>query len=256
MTHFPHNLALLRKHRGISQQALSSELGIPRSTISGYEQSYAEPDISTLIRFSEFFQLDLNALLKERLNAGNIDQFLSREETSRITIGVDARGRNQVQLVDTRAEAGYMESFNDPEYIKELPVLNLPQIPQGLFRAFEVQGDSMLPMEPGSIVIASHVERLGDIKEGHTYVVASKEGLVYKRVYQSSEKKALHLVSDNEIYTPYDLLWKDVREIWKYYAHLSFTDGKANFDAMIDEKWQRVYRQVDDLHRHLIKTRS
>jgi transcriptional regulator with XRE-family HTH domain len=252
MTYFAHNLALLRKHRGISQQELSRELDIPRSTISGYEQSYAEPDISTLIRFSDFFQLDLSNMLKEQLNAKNILQFLSKENSSRIIIGVDNHGRNQVQLVDTKAEAGYIESFNDPEYIKELPVLNLPQIPQGIFRAFEVQGDSMLPMEPGSIVIASHVERLGDIKEGHTYVVASREGLVYKRVYQSSKKQALHLVSDNEVYTPYELLWTDVKEIWKYFAHVSFTDGKANFDAMIDEKWQRVYRQVDDIHRHLM----
>ncbi len=256
MAFFAQNLAFLRKEKALSQQALSEVLNIPRSTISGYEQAYAEPDIETLIQFSEFFEVDLNSFLTlelDQLYNSNIDSV--KAELGALAYAKGYSGgddyNNQIELVETKAEAGYMESFSDPEFIKELPQLHIPKIPKGRYRAFEVHGDSMLPLEPGSIVIGSAVESLKDVKSGATYVVASKHGLVYKRLYNREDRKILQLVSDNEIYTPYELPWEEVREIWKFYACLCFTDGKLIFDSMLEEKQERLFKQVDEVHRKI-----
>ncbi len=251
MTLFAQNLAFLRKDRQLSQQALSEKLAIPRSTLSGYEQSYAEPDIETIIQFAHFFEVDLHDLLTERLSTIYTKTDSQKSPSIDMGAAVEVDGKSYIQLVDTKAEAGYMESFNDPEYIGDLPTLYIPQIPRGAYRAFEIQGDSMLPLEPGSVVIASYVENLKDIKPGLTYIVASKEGLVYKRVYLTAEKNTLQLVSDNALYASYELPWEEVREVWRFYAYLSFSDGKAAFDAMIEEKQERLFQQMDDVHQKI-----
>jgi len=253
MALFAQNLAFLRKQKQLSQQALSEKLDIPRSTLSGYEQSYAEPDIDTLIQFSRFFEVDLQDLLTEELSIRIPKKTVKSRRSAALSDTVEIEGKSYIQLVDTKAEAGYMESFNDPEYIGDLPTLHIPQIPRGAYRAFEIQGDSMLPLEPGSVVIASFVENLRDIKPGFTYIVASKEGVVYKRVYPSAEDNTLRLVSDNALYAPYELAWEEVREVWRFYAYLSFSDGKAAFDAMIEEKQERLFQQMDDVHQKICR---
>lgn len=254
MGFFAKNLAYLRKYHGLSQQSLSDNLGIPRSTISGYEQAYAEPDIETLIKFSSFFEIGLDSLLTLNLETRyKSTMTIQNVEAGALAYAKDSSGgmqyKNQIELVDTKAEAGYMESFSDPEFIKELPQLHIPKIPRGKYRAFEVQGDSMLPLEPGSIVIGSAVENLKEIKSGTTYIVASNQGLVYKRVYNREDRKILQLVSDNDIYAPYELPWEKVREVWKFYACLCFTDGKVIFDSMLEEKQERLFKQMDEVHR-------
>ena len=51
------NLKLLRKYRKISQEELANELGLTRSSYSGYENGVAEPNLENLIKFSNFFNI-------------------------------------------------------------------------------------------------------------------------------------------------------------------------------------------------------
>ncbi|MBK7131242.1 MAG: helix-turn-helix transcriptional regulator [Crocinitomicaceae bacterium] len=51
------NLKLLRKRRGVSQEEIATELGLTRSTYSGYENGIAEPSIETLIKISAYYDM-------------------------------------------------------------------------------------------------------------------------------------------------------------------------------------------------------
>src|SRR5690606_23741103 len=125
----------------------------------------------------------------------------------------------------------------DPEYIKELPKIQFPQLPSGTYRAFEIQGNSMLPLESGSIVICSYVENLNQLKKNKTYVIISKnEGVVYKRVLPDYSRKKLVLTSDNDEYLPYDISLEEIDEIWQYHAHIGFSDVKQTFHHILEEK--------------------
>jgi len=49
------NLKFLRKKSGKTQDALSSEVNIGRTTIANYEAGISEPNLETLLTFSNFF---------------------------------------------------------------------------------------------------------------------------------------------------------------------------------------------------------
>ena len=117
----------------------------------------------------------------------------------------------------------------------------------------EIHGDSMLPMESGSIVICSYVENLRDIKKDRTYVVISKsEGLVYKRLIPDHEQARLMLISDNDTYLPYHLGFEDVDEVWQYYAHLSFSDSRHVFHQILEDKLHDIQKKLSEVHKVVV----
>ena len=246
------NLKYLRRKNHISQQILADAIRMSRTSIGDYERGRTEPDISTLIGIADYFRVSLDDLLRKDLKKEDYE-ILRNKDFRVLAITVDKEDRENIELVDTKAEAGYIESFNDPEYIKDLPKIYFPVIPEGTYRGFEIRGDSMLPMEPGSIVICSYVESINDIKDGKTYVVVSKSGgLVYKRIRLLTKENALLLISDNDIYAPYILPSDDIAEIWQYYAHIGLSDPKQLTDQMIDERITDIQNKVKTIYQNII----
>jgi transcriptional regulator with XRE-family HTH domain len=243
------NLKYLRKKISVSQQILANAMSVSRTTLGDYERGRTEPDIETLIAIADYFDVPIDALLRKNLKREDYE-IIRNKELRILAITVDTDDNENIELVNAKAEAGYIESFNDPEYLKELPKLNFPNLPGGTYRGFEIRGDSMLPMEPGSIVICSYIENLGEIKNDKTYVVISKSGgLVYKRVQLLENDNALLLVSDNDIYSPYTLPLEEVAEIWEYYANVNLVDPKLQLEQMIDNRITDMYSKVRDMYK-------
>lgn len=240
----PDNLKYLRNRHGLSQQALADRLELGRSTLAEYERGKTQPAIDSLVRLSEIFQVSLDDLIRKNLQKEDYE-ILRNRDLRVLAITVDRENRSNIELVDTRAEAGYLDSYQDPEYIRELPKIFFPRIPEGTFRGFEIQGESMLPTEPGSIVICSYVEQIAHLRDGRTYVIVThREGLVYKRVRINRQRQTLTLLSDNELYAPYEVAWEDIREIWEYYAHLSFSDSRAAARNLMEERLLDIQQKV------------
>ena len=247
------NIKYLRNKNKLSQQELADKLSVPRSSLSDYERGHTQVSIENLIKLSDIFDVTIDELLKSNLSHRDLEIIRNRDLRV-LAISVDADNNSNIELVETKAEAGYLESFGDPEYIRDLPKIAFPNIPQGTYRGFEIHGDSMLPMESGSIVICAYVENLKDIKKDKTYVIISKsEGLVYKRVRPDLSNKKLILISDNDTYLPYAIDLKDIGEIWQYYCHLSFSDSKYTFNYMLEEKLQDIQRKLTEVHQVILK---
>ncbi|NDC43287.1 MAG: XRE family transcriptional regulator, partial [Chitinophagia bacterium] len=64
------NLKHLRKKLGKTQDALSAELNIGRTTLANYEAGISEPNIDTLRLFANFFGITLDALVSGNLEKG------------------------------------------------------------------------------------------------------------------------------------------------------------------------------------------
>ena len=238
------NLKYLRHKHKISQQALADALEIPRTTLGDYERGKTEPNIEMLIKMSDHFEIKVDDLIRTDISHKDLE-ILRNKDLRVLAISVDQHNRENIELVDSKAEAGYLDSFRDPEYIRDLPKLYVPTMPQGTYRAFEIQGDSMLPMESGSIVICEYVENLTDVKNHRTYVVVSKqEGLVYKRVQVNRAVNALTLVSDNTAYAPYEIPFHEISELWQYFAHISFTDEPSLLQNQMHAKLDDIQRRV------------
>lgn len=247
------NIKYLRNRHKLSQQELSEKLCVPRSSLSDYERGHTQVGLDSLIRLADIFDVKIDDLLRSNLSHQDLEIIRNRELRV-LAISYDADNNNNIELVETKAEAGYLESFADPEYIRDLPKISFPNIPQGTYRGFEIHGDSMLPMESGSVVICAYVESLKDIKAGKTYVIISKsEGVVYKRVKNDVNTGQLILISDNEAYLPYQINYSDIAEVWQYYAHLSFSDSKYTFNSMLEEKLQDIQRKLSEVHKVVVK---
>lgn len=222
------NIKTLRKKAGLTQEALAEQMGIKRSLIGAYEEGRAEPRINNLVKLSEVFNIPIDVLVQKDL-AEPGEHAVARAVGSQLrvlSVTVNEEGEDQVQWVPQKAAAGYLNGYADPEYIQELPRFKLPNLPRGgTYRAFELTGDSMLPLQSGTVVIGKYIDNWREIKSGNTYVLLTdKEGIVYKRVFNYlDESQKLFLVSDNRSYAPYEIHIDQVLEVWSAQAFISLT---------------------------------
>ena len=196
------NIRHLRHLKKISQELLAEELGWTRSVIGSYEEGRSEPSVSKLIELSDYFKIPVDLLIRKDLSRSGATSFIevgSKRVLFPITVNED--NEDLIEVVTAKASAGYLRGYEDPEYIERLQKIKLPFLPTGTHRAFPIRGESMLPVKDGAYVVGKFVENLNDIKDGSTYVVLTKEdGLVYKRVYDLTEKEGcLLMVSETNL---------------------------------------------------------
>ena len=141
--------------------------------------------------------------------------------------------RNLIHFVPVKAAAGYLAGYGDSEFIDELNTFTLPMLAGGNYRAFEIIGDSMMPVPSGSVIVAEKVENLDDVKTNMAYIVVSKnEGIVYKRIVKSNRyKNKITLVSDNPAYQPYQVNAEDILEMWQANAVINKITQQQRWDV-------------------------
>ena len=237
MAHIPNNIKYLRKKNGFTQETFAEALGINRPSVGAYEEGRADPRLTTLSKMAELFKVSVDELINEDLTKENR---IPKDNVRILSVTVDNADNEFIQLVPVKAAAGYTSGYADPEYLTDLPRFHLPVLPKGgTYRAFEITGDSMLPILSGSIIIGRYVEQLADIKNGNTYVLVTKsDGVVYKRVFNYLEEKGrLFLVSDNKSYSAYEIQPEEVIEIWEAKAYISveFPDVNASQELSMDQ---------------------
>ncbi|MEQ8681999.1 MAG: helix-turn-helix domain-containing protein [Cyclobacteriaceae bacterium] len=233
------NIKYLRKQAGYTQEQFANEVGIKRSLVGAYEEGRAEPRLQTLQRIGEVLNVTSDALIAKDLTKEDPKKY-QKEKIKILSITVNKEDKENIELIPQKAAAGYLNGYADPEYLSELPRFNLPMLPpNATYRAFEISGDSMLPLPSGAIVIGKYVESIQDIKNGKTYVLlTNKEGIVYKRVFNYIEEKGkLFLVSDNKSYAAYELDPADLMEIWEARAFISveFPDAESATELSLDK---------------------
>jgi transcriptional regulator with XRE-family HTH domain len=223
------NIKFLRKQKGWTQEQLATELDIKRSLIGSYEEGRAKPNYEVLAEIAKLFKHTIDNLitrdlrLTERVPLFTEEQLdIAGKNLRVLAITVDKAENENIEMVPVKAAAGYLNGYADPTFIKELNRFRLPFLPVGTYRAFEIKGDSMLPIQPGSIVIGEYVDNWKNIKDGLTYVVLSRhDGIVYKRVFnQVEENGTFTLRSDNTAYPAYPLKVEEVLEVWKAVLHI------------------------------------
>lgn len=213
------NIKHLRSLKGFSQERFAQEIGWTRSMVGSYEEGRSEPPIDRLIDLSEYYTLPIDILVKNDLSKAKNTSFMQvGNQRLLFPITVNEDDDELIEIIPTKASAGYLAGYADPEYIEQLQKIKLPFLPTGTHRAFPIKGDSMLPVKDGSYIVAKFVDDVNDIKDGRTYVVLTKnDGLVYKRLYNRiAEKQTLLLRSDNKTYEPYEVPIQEVLEVWEF----------------------------------------
>lgn len=230
MSYISKNIKFLRKKNYYTQETFAEALEIKRSLVGAYEEGRADPRINNLIKICELFNVSLDVFINKDVSTLSEEELFgknditAKEKLKVLSITVDQNDEENIELVPQKASAGYTNGYADPEYIEDLPRFRLPMLPRNAtYRAFEISGDSMLPLLPGTVIIGEYVEDARYVKNGNTYIlVTEKEGIVYKRVFNYlDERGKLYLVSDNKSYAPYDVAADDIMEIWEAKAFIS-----------------------------------
>ncbi|MBE7177632.1 MAG: LexA family transcriptional regulator [Mucilaginibacter polytrichastri] len=218
------NIKYLRKKKSLTQQQFADAMDIKRSLVGAYEEDRAEPKYDLLKKIAAFFEITVDDFINESINDKWAPKPKGDPANLRVlSITVDQEDKENIELVPMKASAGYLNGYGDPEYVAALPKFHLPMFRNGTYRAFEIKGDSMLPLPSGSIIIGEYLQNWADVKPNETYVVVSRnDGVVYKRIRgKFKADKKVKLVSDNPVYEPYEVAGEDILEIWKAKAYLS-----------------------------------
>jgi transcriptional regulator with XRE-family HTH domain len=253
------NMKFLRKVKNWTQNDLAEELNIKRSLVGAYEEGRARPTYETLEALSKIFKYSIDSLITKDLrqtekvalfNEAHMKNDITGKNLRVLAITVDKKDNENIELVPVKAAAGYLTGYADPTYIKELNKFRLPFLPAGTYRAFEIKGDSMLPVQPGSVIVGEYLDNWKQIKDGQTYIVISKhEGIVYKRLFkQIEENGTLVLRSDNVSYPAYSIKIDEVLEIWKAVLNISHLNKGSDLSFQnILHMMQELKKDVQDL---------
>lgn len=232
--YFAENIKFLRKRKKLSQNDLASSLGLTRTTLAGYEKS-VQPPFKTLVKFADYFQISLDALIRYDLSVlsefqlsqieGGFDIDVTGQKLRLLTVSVDKDGHENIEMVPIKAQAGYTSDYGDMGFIASLPKFSLPFLPQDkTYRSFQTKGDSMLPIPEGAWVTGSYIQNWETIKDGTPCIIVTQEdGIVFKVIYNQIKKnRSLLLVSSNRIYKPYEIAINSIAEIWKFETYNGF----------------------------------
>ncbi len=251
------NLKFLRKRRRLTQQDLAEMLNTKRSSINNYENGTTFPPVNILIGLSDLFHLSIDTLV--RINLPGLresqmyviehgsDVFVKGNEVRVLATTVDARNKENIEIVSIKAKAGYTTGYFDPEFISALPNFQLPMLTrEKKYRAFQISGDSMLPVRDKSWVVGEYVQDLHTIKDDHPYIVLTlNEGVVFKNVRNElAEKGSLRMISLNTEYDPYDLPIGEIREVWKFVLYITDEIPESADNQQIYKKLEQIQQEI------------
>lgn len=227
MSLFSDNIRALRIKHQISQEKLAEQLGITRGRYVKYEDGTSEAPYDILKKIAHYYHISIDLLLAVDVRKIDLQDLIKLENNRLILpIQVDAIGENVIEVVTQKVKAGYLNGYADPEYIESLQQISLPFLGPGKHRGFPVEGDSMPPHEEGSIIVGRYVEKLGEVQDGKTYILITKnQGMVYKRL-NKNKRNAFVLESDNRFYPNFEVKFSEILEIWEFVCNIGRSDKK------------------------------
>lgn len=255
------NMKILRKRLKKSQEEVAADLGLTRSSYSGYENGIAEPGLETLVGVGAYFKVSIEDVILKNFEDLTDSEWkaietgmykdISGGKLRVLATTVDAENNELIEMIPQEARAGYTTGYSDPDYLKVLPAFNLPFLSRDRkYRSFPIAGDSMPPVVHGSQVIAEYIQNWAIIKDGTPCIVVTKEdGIVFKIVNNYlGQDQSFELCSTNPIYQPYRVKVNEIIEIWKFVNYMSpeFTEFKAD-DQHVTQSIQDLQREIQEL---------
>jgi len=105
------NLRTLRHEANISQKQLADRIGVSQQSINKYENHNIEPDIATLIRIANYFQISVDYLIGNtsiRRKAEVVEEYALNHDESEVIKAYRKLSQKQKESVHT-----VINSYND-----------------------------------------------------------------------------------------------------------------------------------------------
>jgi len=255
------NLKLLRKRVKRSQEEVAQDLGLTRSSYSGYENGVAQPGIDLLVTLCDYYLIPIDDFLRKDLEALTEKEWellgkeplndLKGQKLRVLTTVVNNEEEEMIEMIPMQASAGYASGYADPDYLKVLPTFYLPFLSKNKkYRSFPIKGDSMPPVVEGSYVVAEYIQNWMTIRSGTPCIVVTKdEGIVFKVVHNLLESsQSFQLCSTNTFYAPYLVHANNIIELWKFVNYISPELPEVRMDDTdLSKSIQSLQKEVHEL---------
>ncbi len=218
---FKDRLKQARLEKGVTQEQLGEQIGVAKSTITGYEKGNSEPDMLKMKKIMRALNIDANYLLQDEMKQ-SADNNTSLEELKLLKKYrvLDERGKKIVNTVlnveyenyqSAQEEPDNVISFHVPEYYQTVSagggdwnddnacedLLLIKPPPKGTAFVVRVNGDSMEPT-------FQHGDRLF-IRPQFTLEDGQIGIFVMDSCMYVKELRKGHLISHNPEYDPIPL---------------------------------------------------
>lgn len=258
---FSGNIKLLRKRKGRTQDDIAVALKMKRSTLSGYENQVAKPSAEVLIAFADYYGVSVDTLLRIDLTKTSesvlsqiergFDVYVRGGKLRVLATTVDSSNNENIELVADKAKAGYTHGFADPDFIEKLPVFQMPFLANDKkYRAFQLNGDSMLPIPDRAWVTGEFVVDWQTLSNGQACIISTlDEGLVFKLIENKiSESGEFVMHSLNSEYDSYAIPVNQITEIWRFVNYISheMPDGD-NGQSEVLRRIKLIQNGIDEL---------
>ncbi|QHV96332.1 XRE family transcriptional regulator [Spirosoma endbachense] len=245
----------LMLEENINRTELAESIGKSKGLISGYLNSQEEPSDSFLFSIQNKLGWSAKWILTgtgpkrvtlhqpiigevdNKKNEAVLINFIDETDVTTSASGMEFRELDNgmvlmtIPLVDEFAYASYPHGWKDREYLIELPRYSivLPKREKGIFRAFEVRGDSMddgsrFSIGYGDVAVGRKIESdYWDVKlytnGGTDYIIVTHDGVVIKRITKHNTKEGIITCSsinpDKVEYPDYEIRLTEVYELYK-----------------------------------------
>ena len=212
----------IRKKIGLNQSDFAKKLGLDSPVaISKYELDQREPDISKLVKMSEFGSISLDWLLTGEDVSGKGDVAPVEFEPVR-EAAVVARPDDFVYLPVVRGEISAGQGRYPDEQVETCIAFRRDWISRkgnpARMTLIRVSGDSMEPtLSSGDMALVDHGRDYVN-PEGGIYAVSLDDVIMVKRLQLGYPAGIVRIISDNPRYSSFDVPIADVhvngRVIW------------------------------------------
>lgn len=176
------NIKKIRTVKKINQADFADLFGLARASVGSYEEGRAEPKVDTIIAIANHFGISIDLLLKKELTVNELYRFdifrpelLTGEVAPKATLpqpetfAITTPG---IPLISAAEVGEYVVQKGANTFTAQQPQLQLPFLPKGNYRAFEVY-ENATPgsFQQGDVVLGRKLSGKEKPKDGQYYMI-------------------------------------------------------------------------------------
>ncbi|WP_062056638.1 helix-turn-helix domain-containing protein [Aquimarina longa] len=244
MSFFGKNIKKIRGVKSLSQQAFAELFDLKRGTLGAYEEGRSEPKIETLIKIANHFSIAIDDLLTSELTVNQLLKF--KGDFTTYTKDLKREQFVEIPCITDTTSSDYITLHTKEDFIKELPILQLPVNPTKEFRGYTVSNLEMTSHDKGfypkDIVIGEKVPKtvIKKLNNGTLVFVVVGDKLIFRRLYVTNNNVVLRADHKNIEDSVYPLA--EIKEIWR--VRYVFFKRIPEFGSDVEDKLLSIEKEL------------
>jgi len=249
MSCFGNNIKKIRGIKGLSQQAFADLFDLKRGTLGAYEEGRSEPKIETIIKIANYFSISIDNMLTAELTVNQLLRF-----NDQLTVAPEELEKEEfavIPCITPKNSRDYLEYFDNPQFVNDLPAIRLPINTEKIFRAYTVDSLEMTSQDeglfPNDLIVAEKVplDVVPKLTAGIMVLVVMADKFILRRMYVTG--KNLTLRADHKNIEEVAVKLADVKELWRVrYVFYRRLPEAAND---INSKMNALQKQMEELRK-------